>query len=183
MLRPRGCRKTRGAATLLLLAAVVLPVAGCGNGSSEGKLLSRHQASELRVTLGQVEADVAAHNCTGASERIGSLRQQIDGINRLDRGLRSSLRASLSRLETLVGSECQTTTTTPTETAPTTDTGASGATGPESESKKEKKPKKEKAPKEDSTPPGQDGQTPPEQQNGGGGAGVPGESQSNGTGD
>jgi hypothetical protein len=167
-------------APLLVLAALGLLVAGCGSSSPKGKLLSQRQASDLRGTLSGVEQDVAAKNCTGAEQQVAALQQQIDAINRLDSNLRSALRASARRLETLVNDTCQTTTTTPTGTTPTTPdtgtTGASGATGPAG--KKEKKPKKEKPPKA-----GPDGQTPPGHQNGGGGAGVPGESNSNGNGD
>jgi hypothetical protein len=170
-------------APLLVIPALCVLVTGCGNSSPKGKLLSQRQASDLRGTLSQVEQDVTAKDCTAASERVAALQQQIDGINRLDSNLRSSLRGSVRRLETLVTDSCQTTTTTPTQTTPTTPdtgtTGATGTTGPEGK----KKAKKVKPPKEAPTPPGQGGQTPPGQKNGGGGAGVPGESNSNGNGD
>jgi TolA-binding protein len=163
---------------LLVLAATALLAAGCGD-SSHGRLLSTNQASDLRATLSEVQQDVAAENCTGAKERVAALEAQIDGIRRLDRNLRSALRSSTRRLETLVSAKCQpaptTTTQTQTETTPTTpDEGASGATGATGE--QGKKPKKEKV------PPGQEKKIPPDQKGGGGGAGVPGESNSNGNG-
>jgi hypothetical protein len=165
---------------LPLLAAVGILATGCGSSSSNGKLLSRQQASKLRASLTQVEQDVSAKNCTGATEQVAALQEQIDSIKRLDRDLRSSLGASVRRLDTLVSDECQTTATTPTETTPSTgDTGASGTTGaagPEGKKEKKQKPgKKEKHPKEGATPPGKDGQTSPGNGDGGGGAGVPGE--------
>jgi hypothetical protein len=169
----------------LLLLALCLLAAGCGSSTSNGKLLSGREASDLRASLTQVEQDVAAKDCTGATDQINKLEQQIDAINRLDGGLRSSLRSSVRRLQTLVSDACQTTASSQSQTNPDTGTtGATGATGTAgTEGKKEKKPKQEKPPKENGTPPGQGGQTPPGQQDGGGGAGVPGESNnSNGNG-
>jgi hypothetical protein len=178
MLHVPASRLRLRSAWLPLLAAVCILAAGCGSSSTNGRLLSRQQASELRASLTQVEQDVSAKNCTGATEQVAALEEQIDSVKRLDRGLRSSLRASVRRLDTLVSDACQTTATTPTETTPATgDTGAtgtSGATGPEGKKEKKQKPgKKEKPPKK--TPPGQDGQNSPGNENGGGGAGVPGE--------
>src|SRR6266571_1780935 len=95
-------------APLLMLAAVSLLASGCGSSSSNGELLSRQQASELRAALTQVGQDVAAKNCTGATEQVSRLQQQIDSISRLDSNLRSSLRSSVRRLETLVSDSCQT---------------------------------------------------------------------------
>ena len=163
---------------LLSLVAICLLAAGCGD-SKHGRLLSTQQASELRGTLSQVQQDVAASNCTGAEQQVAALQDQIDGIKRLDRNLRSALRSSTRRLETLVSEKCQATPTTPTTTTPTTpDEGTTGATGPTGD--EGKKPKKEKPPKK--TPPGKDEQGPSGQQDGGGGAGLPGESNSNGNG-
>ena len=165
-------------APLFMLAAICLLATGCGGDSKKGNLLSAQQASELRGTLSQVQQDVAASNCTGAEQQVSALQDQIDTIRRLDGNLRSALRASTRRLETLVSEKCQTTTTTPTETTPTTpEKGTTGATGPEG-----KKPKKGKPPKETPTTPGQGDQTPPGQQPGGGGAGLPGETSPNGNG-
>jgi TolA-binding protein len=158
---------------LLLVAAILLVAAGCGDSKNE-RLLSTKQASELRGTLSQVQQDVAASNCTGAEQQVAALQDEIDGLKRLDSDLRSALRSSARRLETLVSEKCQTTTTTPTETPTTPDegtTGATGATGDEG-----KKPKKEKPPKE--KPPAKEKKIPPGQQDGGGGAGLPGESNS-----
>jgi TolA-binding protein len=165
----------------LVLAAISLFAAGCGD-SKQGRLLSSSQASELRGTLSQIQQDVAADNCTDAKQQVAALEEEIDAIKRLDRDLRSALRSSTRRLETLVSDKCApATTTTPTETTPTTPdegtTGGSGATGATGEGKK---PKKEKPPKK--TPPGQDENGPPGQQGGGGGAGIPGESFPNETG-
>jgi hypothetical protein len=176
-------RPRRRSAPALALAAVCLLAAGCGDSSSKGRLLSQQQAGQLRASLSRIEQEVAAKNCTGAGQEISALQDQVDTIRRLDRNLRSSLRSSVQRLQTLVSDSCQTTTTTPTTTTPTTpDTGTSGAsgtTGPENGKQKKQKGKNKK---EKPTPPGQDGQTPPGQQGGGGGAGLPGESKSNGNG-
>jgi TolA-binding protein len=175
MLHVRASRLRLQCGPLLLLAAICLLAASCGD-SKHGKLLSTKQASELRGTLSQVQQDIAASNCTGAEQQVAALQDQIDGIKRLDRNLRSALRSSTRRLETLVSDKCEATTTTPTQTTPTTPdegtTGATGATGDEG-----KKPKKEKPPKK--TPPGQDEKGAPGEQGGGGGAGLPGESNFN----
>jgi outer membrane murein-binding lipoprotein Lpp len=161
------------------LVAVSLLAAGCGSDSGGGRLLSRQQASDLRAKLTQVEQDVAAKDCTGAGQEVAALQTEIDSIRRLDRKLRSALRASARRLETLVSADCETTTT-PTTTTPTTPdegvTGATGTTGSQGE-----KPKKPKKPKKDGkVPPGQDEQPPSDQGNGGGGAVAPGEQNPDG---
>jgi hypothetical protein len=175
----RASRRRLQYRPFLVLAAILLFAAGCGD-SKHGRLLSDNQASELRGTLSQVQQDVAADNCTGAKQQVAALEEQIDGIRRLDGNLRSALRSSTRRLETLVSDKCEpATTTTPTETTPTTPdegtTGTSGASGGQG-----KEPKKEKKPKK--APPGQDENGPPGQQGGGGGAGLPGESNPNGNG-
>ena len=127
-----------------------------------------------------MQDDVAAGNCTGAEQQVAALQDQIDAIKRIDGNLRTALRSSTRRLESLVTARCQApaTTTTPTDTTPTTpDEGTTGATGTSGEApKKEKKPKKDKA-----TPPGQE-KTPPGQQGKGGGAGLPGEVSPGGNG-
>jgi hypothetical protein len=185
MLHVSASRRRLRPVWLPLLAVIGILAAGCGDSSNDGKLLSRRQASELRASLTQVQEEVSARNCTGATEQVAELESQIDSIKRLNRDLRSSLRASVRRLDTLVSDACETTTTTttPTETTPATgDTGASGASGATGEGgkegkkeKNEKPGKKEKPPKnEDATPPG-DGQTSPGNTGGAGGAGVPGE--------
>jgi hypothetical protein len=172
---PRGSRsRLRRSSLLALVAAATIPL-GCGSDSG-GRLLSQKQAGELRGTLSAVEQDVAAKDCTSAADEVSTLQSEIDGIRRLDRDLRSALRASVRRLETLVEDKCQTAPSqTQTQTTPTTPqegtTGTTGATGPGGP--KDKKPKKEKPPK---TPPGQGEQGPSDKKGEGGGAGVPGES-------
>jgi hypothetical protein len=178
-------RPRRRHAAALALAAACLLAAGCGGSSGNGRLLSQSQAGELRASLTRIEEDVAAKNCTTAAQEVSALQDQIGTIRRLDSGLRSSLRSSVQRLETLVNDSCQTTTTTPTTTTPTTGaSGPSGATGPENG--KQKKPKEPKQPKEQKNGQGNgngpNGQGPPGQQGQGGGAGVPGESNPNGSG-
>jgi hypothetical protein len=183
MLHGPASQSRRWSAPRLLLTAVCLLATGCGGGSSSGNLLSQRQADDLRASLNQVERDVAAKDCSGAGQRIAALQQQIDSIGKLDGNLRSSLRSSVRRLQTLVSQSCQSTSPaqTGTTTPPTGDTGASGATGPTTDgTQKTKKPKKNKSPSTGTT--GQ-GNPQPGQGNGGGGAGVPGESNnSNGNG-
>jgi hypothetical protein len=138
---------------LVALAAAILAASGCGDDSGDGRLLSRQQAGDLRATLTVIEQDVSAGNCTGAGEQVSALEEEIDSIKRLDRKLRSALRASARRLGTLVSADCGTTTPpTTTETTPTTPeegaTGETGTTGPQGEEKKQKKEKK--------VPPGQE---------------------------
>ena len=158
------------------LTTGLLAVTGCGNDSGDGGLLSRRQASDLRATLTQIEQDVSAGNCSGAAQQVSTLEGQIDSIRRLDRKLRSALRASTRRLNTLVSADCGTTTeTTPTQTTTTPEEGATGATGTTGpQGKKPKKPKKEK------TPPGQNEQPPSNGGGDGGGAVVPGEGNPDG---
>jgi outer membrane murein-binding lipoprotein Lpp len=173
---PKLRSQAYGVLPLGVVAASLL-VAGCGSDSGGGRLLSRQQASDLRAKLTQVEQDVAAKDCTGAGEEVAAFQGEIDSIKRLDRKLRSALRASARRLETLVSADCETTTT-PTTTTPTTpttpDEGATGATGTTgSQDENQKKPKKPK--KEKKAPPGQDEQAPSDQGDGGGGAVAPDE--------
>jgi hypothetical protein len=175
----RASRRRLQYGPFLVLAAILLFAAGCGD-SKHGRLLSDNQASELRGTLSQVQQDVAADNCTGAKQQVAALEEQIDGIRRLDGNLRSALRSSTRRLETLVSDKCEpASTTTPTETTPATpDEGTTGTSGPTGATGEQgKKPKKEKPPKK--TTPGQDEKGPPGQKGGGGGAGLPGESSPN----
>jgi hypothetical protein len=141
----------------LTLTAGILAAAGCGGGSGDDRLLSRQQARDLRAVLTEIEQDVSGGDCTGAAQQVAALEGQIDSIRRIDRKLRSALRGSTRRLNTLVSADCETpTTTTPTQTTTTPEEGATGATGTTGE--QGKKPKKEK--KEKKTPPGQDEQTP-----------------------
>ena len=166
-----------------LLAGACL-IAACGGDSGGGRLLSSGQASDLSSTLSKVEQDVADGDCTAADQEVSTLQSQLDSISRLDRSLRQSLRASVRRLETLVSNSCDTTTTAPPETTPTTpDEGPTGATGTTGSEGDQEPPPDEKKPKKDKPNKGKDGQTPPGQQNEGGGAGLPGESNSNGSGD
>jgi hypothetical protein len=180
MLSLRASRPRVLPALLIALGAATAILVGCGNDSSgKGRLLSAQESGNLQDTLTRVQQDVAAKNCTAAGQEVTAFQQEVDSIRRLNRRLRSALRASSRRLETLVSDNCQSAPAAPVQTQTTpTDTGT---TGPSGKAKKEKKPKPEKPPK-DTTPPGQDGQPPPGQQNGGGGAGVPGESGGDGTG-
>jgi hypothetical protein len=166
------------------LATAAFAAAGCGGDSGGGRLLSQQQARELRATLTEIEQDVSAGNCTGAGQQVSAIEEQIDSIRRLDSKLRSALRASTRRLDTLVTADCGTTTeTTPTQTTTTPQEGATGTTGTTGEQgKKPKKPKKEKKvpPGQGGTPPGQDEQTPSDQGGQGGGAAAPGEGSADG---
>ena len=187
MPRVRASRLWRRSVAPLLVAGLLAAaclIAACGDDSGGGRLLSSGQASDLRSTLSKVEQDVADRDCTGAGQEISTLQSQLASISRLDSSLRRSLRASVRRLETLVSDSCDTTTTAPPETTPTTpDEGPTGATGTTGSEGDQEPPPDEKKPKKDKSNQGQDGQTPPGHQNEGGGAGLPGESNSNGSGD
>jgi hypothetical protein len=164
-------------ALLVALALAGLLAAGCGGDSEDDRLLTRRQANELRGTLAQVEENVAAKNCTGAEQQVAALQDQIDQVRRVDRDLRSALRSGARRLETLVSSDCETTTTPPVETTPTTpEEGASGPTGPEGD---KETPKKEKPPKKDEEPE-TDEEPLPDEPDEGGGAGPPDETDPDG---
>jgi hypothetical protein len=168
------------------LATAGLAVAGCGD-SGSGPLLSSRQAGDLRAKLTEIEQDVSSGNCTGAAEQVSALEQQIDSMRRLDRNLRSALRASARRLDTLVSADCGAgTETTPTETTTTPQEGTTGTTGTTGatgeQGKKPKKPKKEKKvpPGQDGTPSGQDENPPSGGGDGAGGGGSSGESNPSG---
>lgn len=159
---------------LVLVAASVAGGSGCGGNSGGGRLLSSKQAGDLRAKLNQIEQDVGAGNCTGAGDQVSALEGQIDSIRHLDGNLRSALRASAQRLDTLVSADCGTTST-PTQTQTTTTpqegaTGATGTTGQQGDGNG--KPKK--------VPPGQAKKNSSGQGNGGGGAGLPGEGNGGG---
>jgi hypothetical protein len=176
MLSPSASRPWLLPGLLLALGAVLATLAGCGNGSSsKGNLLNARQATDLKGTLAQVEQSVATKNCTSAAQQAASFEQQIDSIQHLDRRLRSALRASSRRLQTLVADNCQSTPPPATQTTTTPTTGDTGPTGPQGKVKKQKNSGGEQAPKQNGnpTPPGQGGQPPPGHQDGGGGAGVP----------
>jgi hypothetical protein len=169
---------------LLLLAGACLLALGCGgNSDGGGRVLSRAQASDLLGTLSKVEQDITDRNCTSASEQVATLQSQLDSISRLERSLRRSLRSSARRLETLVRSACDTSTEAPTETTPTTpETGPTGETGTTGAQGDEQPPPEQGQPKEKQPKEKKNGKVPPGQQNQGGGAGLPGESNSNGNG-
>ena len=160
-------------------------IAACGDDSGGGRLLSSGQASDLRSTLSKVEQDVADGDCTGAGQEVATLQS----AGRLD--LAAGPQPAATRCgPACAGSrrwcatQCDTTTTAPAETTPTTpDEGPTGATGTTGSEGDQEPPPDEKKPKKDKSNQGKDGQTPPGQQNEGGGAGLPGESNSNGSGD
>jgi outer membrane murein-binding lipoprotein Lpp len=176
MLSLRASRRRLRPTLLLAAGAAAAILAGCGNDSGNGRLLTSSQAGDLKTTLSQIEANVAAKDCTTASDEVAAFEQRVDEIRRLDSNLRSALRSSSRRLETLVDDNCQATaappseTTTP-DTGSTGSTGASGATGPNDKVKKEKPKKDNGKGNGNETPPGQNGQPPPGQDNGGGGSG------------
>ena len=181
MPRVRASRLWLRTLALLLLAGACLLPLGCGGDSDGGgRLLSQEQAGDLLGTLRQVEQDVADRDCAGASEQVATLESQVGAIARLERSLRRSLRTSVRRLETLVASACEPAAEPQTETTPTTPEPApTGTTGTEGD--EEQQPPDEEKPK-DNKGQGPDGQGPPGQQDEGGGAGLPGESNSNGGG-
>jgi hypothetical protein len=168
-------RRLRLTSAIALAAALVL-AAGCGNDSGHGKLLSRATAADLRATLDQVQQDVANGDCGAASSASAQLQQDVNSVRGLDSSLRGALRASATRLQSLVETRCQTpttpTVTTPTETQPTQPPGKTKDKG----KGKEQKPGKGQTGTTD-----QGGSTPPGQQDGGG-AGLPGESNGQGNG-
>jgi hypothetical protein len=184
MPRVRASRLWLRSVAPLVLAGVSLLALGCGDDSGGGgRLLSQEQAGDLQSTLSRVEQDVTERNCTGAGEQVATLESQIDSISRLNRSLRRSLRASVRRLETLVTNACDTSTETQTETTPTTpETGPTGETGTTGEEGDEQPPPDEEQQKEKQPKENKKGKVPPGQQNEGGGAGLPGESKSNGSG-
>jgi hypothetical protein len=141
-------------------------------------LLSSSEAGNLRAALSQIQQEVAGGNCSGAGDRVAALETQVDSIHPLDRKLRSALRTSIHRLDSLVSADCQTqTTTTPTKTTPTTpDNGPTGATGTTGTTGEQGKPKKEKKGK---LPPGQEKKQ-SGQPGGAGGARPSGEANSDG---
>lgn len=177
MLSLRASRRRLRPTLLLAAGAAAAILAGCGNDSGNGRLLTSSQAGDLKTTLSQIEANVAAKDCTTAADEVAAFEQRVDEIRRLDSNLRSALRSSSRRLETLVDDNCQATaappseTTTTPETGSTGSTGASGATGPNDKVKKEKAKKNNGKGNGNETPPGQNGQSPPGQDNGGGGSG------------
>jgi hypothetical protein len=175
MLHLRAPRARPRLVTAMALALVAASIAGCGGGSSGGRL-SRASASDLRATLDQVQQDVSERNCTGATEQVAVLEQQIDDLRRVDKSLRSALRGSARRLSTLVENQCQTTTV-PTQTQTTPPPPPAEPPGQQKKDKKAKPGKGPKAPPTDTTPttPGTGDQSPTTPDTGGG-AGIPGES-------
>jgi hypothetical protein len=176
MLDVRSLRTRPHLTFLTVLAVTAALFAGCGQDSG-GRKLSRESAVSLRATLDQIQQDVSAGDCTTANQEVGTLRQKVDSLSSVDRGLRRALVSSTDRLRTLVADQCET--ATPAPAAPQTpETGTTDQQKPPGKDKNKKD--KQKTKDKGNQPPGLDGQTPPGQQNDGGGAGLPGESNPGG---
>jgi hypothetical protein len=170
-LRPRRWHLTK--ATALALATVFAAAgaalaAGCG-GNDSGDKLSKARAASLQVTLNRVEQDVSAGDCTSADQQAGTLRGQIGSLRRVSRELRSALKSSAARLQSLVEEQCKASAP---PVVPQPETGATGNAEPKEKGKKKGHPKKEKGNKDEGPP---NEQPVPDQQGGGGTGGSGGE--------
>jgi hypothetical protein len=111
----------------VLVALACTSLAACGDGSSDSKLLSPTDASELRSTLAQVEQQVENGDCTAAREQVSLLERQVSSLDRIEADLRDALTSGTSRLQELVTANCPQAPATETGTTGTTDTGGTSA--------------------------------------------------------
>jgi hypothetical protein len=143
-----GRRRTLGAATALVAAAVL--VGACGDeGSNE---LSSSTAASLRSSLDQVQERVDGSDCTGAAQEAAEFSRQVEELpQRVDRRLRDALASSASRLEMLVRDRCQPEPAAPADEPPTETVPEEQPPADEDQGTmggEDQKPKKEKKPKE-----------------------------------
>ena len=108
-----GHRRARGAFLALALAAGLL--ASCGDSNSDSGL-SEDRAAALRSTLDEIEVQVDQSDCSAANRQALAFRQEVDSLpSGVEEGLRDALRESATRLESLVASQCTTSTEAPTD--------------------------------------------------------------------
>jgi hypothetical protein len=104
--------------TAMLVAAVVLAVAGCGG--SGKRTIPTKKAESMLQQLDRVGSQVDNQACLGAADKVRSLETQALALpSSVDRTVKRNLVAGLRRLGALVASQCQRQTPTTTTTVPT----------------------------------------------------------------
>jgi len=104
----------------VLVAAVVVAVAGCGG---QKRTIPTHTAQSFLTQLDKIGEQFDNGSCTGASAKVAALANQVRQLpSSVDSEVKRNLQAGVARLARLVQS-CQRqtpTNTTPTTTVPTT---------------------------------------------------------------
>ena len=137
-----GHRRARGAFLALAVAAVLM--ASCGDDSSD-PALSENRAAALRSTLDEIEVQVDQSDCTAASRQTLAFRQEVDSLpSGVDKSLRDALSGSASRLESLVESQCRSSTPAPADQTTTPAPSDQDQGIQDGQDKKPKKPKEQK---------------------------------------
>lgn len=108
-------RARRGAAALCCGALLLLP--GCGGGS-KGQPIPTATADRLISLIGRADSESAAGTCNGAAAKVREAQAvQIPG--NVDAGVRRGVADGLSRLLSLIQTQCQRPQPTQTQTTPT----------------------------------------------------------------
>jgi hypothetical protein len=124
-----GTRTT--AAVMAAVAALALPLAGCGK---EKPKIPSSDARELIALLQTVQRQTGAHACTTVEQTIASLERRTEALpSRTDADIRSSLRDGIANLRELVASECSQVKPKPKEPTTTTETTTSEPTTTDTE--------------------------------------------------
>jgi hypothetical protein len=111
-----------GTAFAALLSAALLFLPGCGS-SSNGKTIPASQANRLITAIQAADQYSADGNCTRAHTKVRDARFLLGQLpSSVDSGVRQGISDGLSRLDSLISSQCQTPQNTQTQTTPDTQT-------------------------------------------------------------
>jgi hypothetical protein len=126
---------------LLLGGVSALALASCGGGSN-ADLLPGTTASQIESNLNEVKRLNAEGDCIGAEDAVDEVAAEVEGLQGVDRKLKTALQEGTAKLSEVV-SDCEETSE---ETEPSVEPDV------EAEELEEKKPKKEKPEKEAKEP-------------------------------
>jgi hypothetical protein len=108
-----------GTAFAALLSAALLFLPGCGS-SSNGKTIPASQANRLITAIQAADQYSADGNCTRAHTKVRDARFLLGQLpSSVDSGVRQGISDGLSRLDSLISSQCQTPQNTQTQTTQT----------------------------------------------------------------
>lgn len=166
--------------TTLFAAAAALSLTACGSSSPEDGI-PQDRADSLVSALENLREDFDSDDCSGATAKLGSIREDIAALEDVSDEIRADLGRLADRLQTLLDEDCteaettteETTTSEPTTT--TTTTEETTTTDDETKETTEEEPPEDTGGGEgDEETPGNSPETPPGQEDDGSGGFEPG---------
>jgi len=145
------------ALAIALGTAAALALASCGGGD-DAKLLPGATAQEINENLDRVKQYAEEGECVGAADAVGEVNAQVEALTGVDAKLKQALQRGTARLDEVVAS-CEEESTTET-VAPSTEATTTESTEPPGQEKKREK-ELEKEEKEAEKPPKKEKPTPP----------------------